>query len=274
MRKQNFPRSSSLRRRRNPKPRRAQVAQRRRLRRRRLRRHRSTPAAQLNAKADTFDQARSNLFTTIGTDVDHLTHATINALPGGDNTPVESILLQFPGVSQDSAASGLLHVRNDHANRAISHQWRDAARRPDRLRQHSRRQLDRQPRPGRRRAPGRIRAANGGAGRHHDPRRHFQQQRSSQRLRRQSGNVHADDSIRRHVRQHVSDDNTGSRNPRVAQRGLLSGRPILLYRTLSANQRRPRKFDSPPTARSTTSRNRRKASPICRRSSIRIRGSA
>jgi hypothetical protein len=75
-----------------------------------------TPAAQLNAKADAFDQARSNLFTTIGTASTTLTQATINALPGGDNTPVERILLQFPGVSQDSAASGLLHVRNDHAN--------------------------------------------------------------------------------------------------------------------------------------------------------------
>jgi len=30
--------------------------------------------------------------------------------------PVEKVLLQAPGVSQDSAASGLLHVRNDHAN--------------------------------------------------------------------------------------------------------------------------------------------------------------
>ena len=30
--------------------------------------------------------------------------------------PVEKVLLQAPGVSQDSAASGSLHVRNDHAN--------------------------------------------------------------------------------------------------------------------------------------------------------------
>jgi hypothetical protein len=75
-----------------------------------------TPAAQLNAKADSFDQARSNLFTTIGTASTTLSHETINALPGGDNTSVERILLQFPGVTQDSAASGLLHVRNDHAN--------------------------------------------------------------------------------------------------------------------------------------------------------------
>ena len=44
-----------------------------------------TPAAQLNAKADAFDQARSNLYTTIGTTADVISHATINALPGGDN---------------------------------------------------------------------------------------------------------------------------------------------------------------------------------------------
>jgi TonB dependent receptor len=75
-----------------------------------------TPAAQLNAKADAFDQSRSGLYTTIGTMSDAISYATINALPGGDNTQVEKILLQAPGVSQDSAASGLLHVRNDHAN--------------------------------------------------------------------------------------------------------------------------------------------------------------
>jgi outer membrane receptor protein involved in Fe transport len=75
-----------------------------------------TPAEQLNAKATAFDQSRSNLYTTIGTTSDVISHATIEALPGGDNQPVERILLQAPGVSQDSAASGLLHVRNDHAN--------------------------------------------------------------------------------------------------------------------------------------------------------------
>jgi opacity protein-like surface antigen len=75
-----------------------------------------TPAAQLNTKADAFDQARSSLYTTIGTTSDTITQSTIQALPGGDNQPVEKVLLQAPGVTQDSAASGLLHVRNDHAN--------------------------------------------------------------------------------------------------------------------------------------------------------------
>ena len=75
-----------------------------------------TPAAQLNAKTGAFDQARSNLYTTIGTTSATISQSTIQALPGGDNQPVEKILLQTPGVSQDSAASGTLHVRNDHAN--------------------------------------------------------------------------------------------------------------------------------------------------------------
>jgi outer membrane receptor protein involved in Fe transport len=68
------------------------------------------------AKANSFDQARSNLYTTIGTTSDTITHDTIQALPQSINQTVEKVLLQAPGVSQDSLASGALHVRNDHAN--------------------------------------------------------------------------------------------------------------------------------------------------------------
>ena len=75
-----------------------------------------SPAAQLEAKSGTFDQSRSNLYTTVGTTSDTISHDTIQNLPQGDNAPVEKVLLQAPGVSQDSAAAGLLHVRNDHAN--------------------------------------------------------------------------------------------------------------------------------------------------------------
>ena len=79
----------------------------------------AAPAAPVNAataKSDAFNAARNGLYTTIGTTSDTFTHDTIHALPQGTNAPVEKILLQAPGVSQDSAASGLLHVRNDHAN--------------------------------------------------------------------------------------------------------------------------------------------------------------
>jgi outer membrane receptor protein involved in Fe transport len=72
--------------------------------------------AATSAKYLAFDAARSDLYTNIGTTSDTLSHSAINALPQGTNVPVERILLQAPGVSQDSAASGLLHVRNDHAN--------------------------------------------------------------------------------------------------------------------------------------------------------------
>jgi len=76
----------------------------------------ATPVNAAAAKNDAFNAARNNLYTTAGTTSDTLSHDTIQALPQGDNSPVEKILLQAPGVSQDSAASGLLHVRNDHAN--------------------------------------------------------------------------------------------------------------------------------------------------------------
>jgi len=75
-----------------------------------------SPAEILTQRSNNFDQARSNLYTTIGTTSDTKSHETIEALPQGTNAPVERVLLQAPGVSQDSAASGLFHVRNDHAN--------------------------------------------------------------------------------------------------------------------------------------------------------------
>jgi outer membrane receptor protein involved in Fe transport len=75
-----------------------------------------TPAEQLTAKSNAFDQSRGNLYTTIGTTSSTQTHATIDALPQGTNQTVEKVLLQAPGVSQDSAAAGSLHIRNDHAN--------------------------------------------------------------------------------------------------------------------------------------------------------------
>ena len=74
-------------------------------------------AAAVAAKNAVFDQARSNIYTNVGTASDTISHQTIADLPQGTNAPLEKVLVEaFPGVSQDSAASGLLHVRNDHAN--------------------------------------------------------------------------------------------------------------------------------------------------------------
>src|SRR5437764_6286166 len=75
-----------------------------------------SPSEVLTPRSNSLDQARSNLYTTVGTTSDTKSHETIEALPQGTNAPVERVLLQAPGVSQDSAARGLFHVRNDHAN--------------------------------------------------------------------------------------------------------------------------------------------------------------
>ena len=45
------------------------------------------------------------------------TRQAIEALPQGDNTPIDKVILQFPGVSYDSAVSNpSFHVRNEYAN--------------------------------------------------------------------------------------------------------------------------------------------------------------
>jgi outer membrane receptor protein involved in Fe transport len=75
-----------------------------------------SPIAQLEEKMTNFDQSRSNLYTTAGTTSDTISHDAIQNLPQGTNQSVEKVLLQAPGVSQDSAVAGALHVRNDHAN--------------------------------------------------------------------------------------------------------------------------------------------------------------
>jgi hypothetical protein len=63
-----------------------------------------------------FDETRRNIDTPIGATSYQVTHQNIEALPQGTNTALDKVLLQFPGVTQDSAASGELHVRNEHAN--------------------------------------------------------------------------------------------------------------------------------------------------------------
>jgi opacity protein-like surface antigen/outer membrane receptor protein involved in Fe transport len=56
------------------------------------------------------------MFAPLGTAPTTLSREAIESLPQGTNTPVDKVLLQLPGVTQDTAASGGLHVRNEHAN--------------------------------------------------------------------------------------------------------------------------------------------------------------
>src|SRR5882672_5840006 len=63
-----------------------------------------------------FDTARQNILAPVGATSYQVSHQAIEALPQGNNSTLDKVLLQFPGVTQDSAASGELHVRNEHAN--------------------------------------------------------------------------------------------------------------------------------------------------------------
>ncbi|OXC78049.1 TonB-dependent receptor [Caballeronia sordidicola] len=67
---------------------------------------------QINAKR--LDQARNGLQPETGSSVYRFSQTDIDTLPAGQNTPLNQILLQAPGVASDSY--GQLHVRGDHAN--------------------------------------------------------------------------------------------------------------------------------------------------------------
>ena len=80
----------------------------------------ATAAAQaaLDTKMSNFDQARdNNLLTKIGASTYTITRQAIENLPQGDNTPIDKVILQMPGVSYDTAVSNpSFHVRNEYAN--------------------------------------------------------------------------------------------------------------------------------------------------------------
>jgi len=63
-----------------------------------------------------MDQARRNIFAPVGTSQYEFSHQAIEALPQGTNSALDKVLLQAPGVSQDTTERDKLHVRNEHAN--------------------------------------------------------------------------------------------------------------------------------------------------------------
>jgi outer membrane receptor protein involved in Fe transport len=74
--------------------------------------------AALDAKMSSFDQARDNsLLPKIGASTYTISRQAIVDMPQGDNTPIDKVILQMPGVSYDSAVSNPnFHVRNEYAN--------------------------------------------------------------------------------------------------------------------------------------------------------------
>jgi outer membrane receptor protein involved in Fe transport len=72
----------------------------------------------LDAAMNSLDQARdNNILPKIGASTYTITRQTIENLPQGDNTPIDKVILQMPGVSYDTAVSNpSFHVRSEYAN--------------------------------------------------------------------------------------------------------------------------------------------------------------
>jgi outer membrane receptor protein involved in Fe transport len=75
-----------------------------------------TEVQMVAGKNDKFDEARRSLVAATGAGSYQLSQQALEALPQGTNASLDKALLQAPGVTQDSAASGEFHVRNEHAN--------------------------------------------------------------------------------------------------------------------------------------------------------------
>jgi outer membrane receptor protein involved in Fe transport len=82
----------------------------------------TAPSPQLDSNATLatentrFDVQRDNLSPRFGASTFDMNRAFIETLPQGTDGPINSVLLQAPGVSKDSAVNGDIHVRNEHAN--------------------------------------------------------------------------------------------------------------------------------------------------------------
>lgn len=74
----------------------------------------SKQALEVDVTAQRLDRARNGISVETGSSIYRLDQKALNALPQGDNSSFNQVLLRAPGVAQDSY--GQLHVRGDHAN--------------------------------------------------------------------------------------------------------------------------------------------------------------
>ncbi len=74
-------------------------------------------ARELDRKVEALDRAREDLLPKTGASSFTISREAIETLPQGDNTPIDKVILQAPGVSYDSAVSNpSFHVRSEYAN--------------------------------------------------------------------------------------------------------------------------------------------------------------
>ena len=161
-----------------------------------------TPAqAALDSKMKTMDQALNNLLPKTGATVDTLTRQDIVNLPQGDNTPIDKVILQFPGVSYDSAVSNpSFHVRGEYGNVQIRINGIVLPEGVSGLGPIPRHQFHRQHVTAHRYAAGPVRTAHRRRARHHQPELRGPRWRG-QSLWRQPSDAHAEHRLRRQFRQ-------------------------------------------------------------------------
>jgi outer membrane receptor protein involved in Fe transport len=63
-----------------------------------------------------LNQARSQIVPNLGATAYTITASNITAVAQGENAPFNQLILRAPGVAEDSAENGDLHVRGEHAN--------------------------------------------------------------------------------------------------------------------------------------------------------------
>lgn len=68
----------------------------------------------IETTAKRLDDARNGILPETGSSIYRIDQATIEDLPLSNSTPLNQVLLQAPGVAQDSY--GQLHIRGDHGN--------------------------------------------------------------------------------------------------------------------------------------------------------------
>lgn len=71
-------------------------------------------ALEVQVVAKRLDRARNGISVETGSSIYRLSRNDIAALPQGENTPFNEVMLRAPGVAQDSY--GQLHVRGDHGD--------------------------------------------------------------------------------------------------------------------------------------------------------------
>ncbi len=72
------------------------------------------PVEEITVIAKRLEEARLGIEPQIGASTYSLSREAIQDQPGGDNNPLNQVLLQAPGVDQDNLANGAIHIRNEH----------------------------------------------------------------------------------------------------------------------------------------------------------------